>query len=174
MKEQPLRISFWVPVCLILTVFLSSCYPLKTPLQGGGSGFIREEFLDTRRLVILPFEGDETGEVLDTFFLTFRKAFPNIEVIDRRKLRGLFQQEDLHLGQLEDAVRKKIGKELDAEALVIGSVHYPSITRWLLQIKIVDAETGDILGRSLAEVDYMGAWGVREGCELAVQNLRPR
>ena len=174
MEQKLLGVMTWIVVCLALPGLFSSCYPLKTPLQGGGSGFIREEFLDTRRLVILPFEGDETGEVTDTFFIAFRKGFPGMEIIERKKVRGLFREGDIELGQLDDGIRKRIGRELGVQALVLGSVHYPSITRWLLQIKIVDAKTGDILGRSLAEVDYMGAWGVKEGCDLAVQNLRPR
>ena len=174
MGKKPLRVTMSVFVCLALTGLFSSCYPLKTPLQGGGSGFIREEFLDTRRLVILPFEGDETGEVTDTFFIAFRKGFPDMEIIERKKVRGLFREGDVELGHLDDGIRKRIGRELGVQALVLGSVHYPSITRWLLQIKIIDSKTGEIMGRSLAEVGFMGAWGVREGCELAVQNLQVR
>ncbi len=174
MERKPLRTPLWAVVCLILTALFSSCSAIKTPLQGGGSGFIREGFLEYRRLAILPFEGDETGEVSDTFSISFQKKFPDMEIIERRKLKGLFRQENLHQGQLDDEIRKKIGRELDAQAVVVGRVLYPSITRWLLQIKIIDVKTGEILGRSLAEVDFMGALGVREGCDLAVQNLRPR
>jgi hypothetical protein len=60
------------------------------------------------------------------------------------------------------------------QALVVGNVYYPSIVRWLLQVQIVDAETNEVLGRSLAEIDFMGAEGKKEGCKIAVQYLAPK
>jgi hypothetical protein len=53
----------------------------------------------------------------------------------------------------------------------MGDVYYPSILRWLLQVQIVDVETGDVMGRSFVEINYMGAEGVKEACKIAVQNL---
>jgi hypothetical protein len=55
----------------------------------------------------------------------------------------------------------------------VGNVYYPSIVRWLLQVQLVDAETNEVLGRSLAEIDFMGAEGAKEGCKIAVQYLTP-
>jgi hypothetical protein len=40
-----------------------------------------------------------------------------------------------------------------------------------LQVQIIDVETGEVLGRSLVEINYMGAEGVKEACKIAVQNL---
>jgi hypothetical protein len=160
--------------CLLSIILSSACSFIKTPLQSSGSGFVREEFLEYRSIAILPFEGDEDGEVSDAFSISFHKKFPDMEIIERRDLKGIFRRQDLQLGQLNEEVKKRISRELDAQAFIIGNVYYPSITRWLLQIKIIDAETGEILGRSLAEVDFMGDLGFKEGCELAVQNLQPR
>jgi len=55
----------------------------------------------------------------------------------------------------------------------MGNVYYPSIVRWLLQVQIVDVETNEVLGRSLAEIDFMGAGGRNEACKIAVQYLVP-
>ena len=173
-KRRWIKTLSCLSACLFSIILLSACSFVKTPLQSSGSGFVREGFIGYRRIAILPFEGDETGEVSDAFSVSFRKKFPDMEITGRREIKGVFRRQDLKLGQLNEEARAKIGRELNAQALVIGSIYYPSITRWLLQIIIVDTMTGEILGRSLAEVDYMGDLGFKEGCELAVQSLQPR
>jgi hypothetical protein len=90
---------------------------------------------------------------------------------ERKQLLGIFEEQDLYPGQLNEATRRKIGEVLGVQALIIGNVYYPSILRWLLQVQIIDVETGEVLGRSLVEINYMGAEGVKEACKIAVQNL---
>jgi hypothetical protein len=38
-------------------------------------------------------------------------------------------------------------------------------------VKIIDIETDIVMGRSLVEIDFMGAEGMKEACNLAVQML---
>ena len=172
-KRRKISTLLYFSACLSSMILLSSCSLVKTPLQSSGSGFVQDGFLKYQRIAILPFEGDETGEVTDAFSLSFRNKFNHMDIVGRKELRGIFRRQDLQLGQLSKDARTRIGREYDVDAFVIGSIYYPSISRWLLQIQIVDTMTGEILGRSLAEVDYMGDLGFKEGCELAVQNLRP-
>jgi hypothetical protein len=139
--------------------------------QWSGSGFIREEFLDYKKFALLPFKGDTEGEASDVFAQSFHKKFQQIALTERKQLLGIFEEQDLYPGQLNEATRRKIGEVLGVQALIIGNVYYPSILRWLLQVQIIDVETGEVLGRSLVEINYMGAEGVKEACKIAVQNL---
>jgi len=154
--------------------FLPACSLIESPLQGSGSGFVREEILEYRTVVILPFQGDETGEVSDAFALSFHKKFPDMDIFGGRKILKILGEHDPVSFQLDEKTRMKIGEEVGAQAIVVGSVYYPSITRWLLQIKIIDTKTGGALGHASAEVNFMGALGFEEGCDLAVRNLQPR
>jgi hypothetical protein len=43
--------------------------------------------------------------------------------------------------------------------------------RWLLQVQVIDVETGEVMGRSLVEIDYIGAERVKEACKIVVRNL---
>jgi hypothetical protein len=43
-----------------------------------------------------------------------------------------------------------------------------------LQIQIIDVETGEVIGRSLVEIDFVGARRMEEACRVAVQYLTPR
>ncbi len=96
-----------------------------------------------------------------------------MELIEPKQLLEVFRKEDLYPNRVSEATRKKIQETFGAQALVTGSVYYPSIARWLLQVQIVASGTNEVLGRSLAEIDYMGAEGVKEGCKVAIQYLTP-
>jgi hypothetical protein len=50
-------------------------------------------------------------------------------------------------------------------------VYYPSIFRWLLQIQVIDVESGEIVERSLVEMNYMGTEGVKQAFKIAAQHL---
>ena len=165
--------SFFI-LSIAITFSHTACSFIKSPPQGSGSGFVREEFLEYGAVVILPFQGDETGEVSDAFALTFHKRFPDMDIFGGKKILKILGEYDPGSFQLDEKTRMKIGEKVGAQAIVVGSVYYPSITRWLLQIKIIDTKTGGVLGHASAEINYMGAMGFEEGCDLAVRNLQPR
>jgi hypothetical protein len=142
--------------------------------QWSGSGFIRKEFLDYRRAAVLPFEGDTNGEVSSVFARTFHERFTQIELVGQGQLLKDFREQDLYSNQLNEAVRRKMGEVFGVQAIVAGNVYYPSIFRWLLQIQIIDVETGEVIGRSLVEIDFVGARRMEEACRVAVQYLTPR
>ena len=139
--------------------------------QWSGSGFIKKEFLDYKKVAALPFKGDTKGEVSDTFARSFHERFQQITLVDRKQLLGIFQEQDLYSDRLNKATERKIAEDFDVQALIAGDVYYPSILRWLLQVQIIDIETGEVMGRSLVEIDFMGGEGVNQACRIAVQNL---
>ncbi len=139
--------------------------------QWSGSGFIRKEFLGYRKVGVLPFKGDKEGEASDTFAESFHEKFPQIALVERKQIMRNFGEQDLYSDQLDEARRKEIGEAFDVQALIIGNVYYPSILRWLLQVQIIDVESGEVMGRSLVEIDFMGAEGMKRACEIAVQYL---
>ncbi len=155
-----------------VSALVASCTIFKVP-QWSGSGFLKKEFLETKKVAVLPFEGDTKGKVSDDFVQAFHEKFPEIELVEPKRILEVFRKEDLYPNQLSQATRRKIQELFGAQALVFGNVYYPTIVRWLLQVQIVDAETNDVLGRSLVEIDFMGAEGAKEGCHIAVQYLSP-
>jgi hypothetical protein len=156
-----------------LSIISTGCSSNGWVPQWSGSGFIRKEFLDYRRAAVLPFEGDAKGEVSNVFARAFQERFTKIELVGRGQLLKDFREQDLNSNQLNQAVRRKIGEVFGVQAIVAGSVYYPSILRWLLQIQIIDVETGEVIGRSLVEINFAGAERVEEACKIAVQYLTP-
>jgi hypothetical protein len=165
------RISL-VLVCV--SVIVASCSSTVKVLQWSGSGFLKKEFLGYKKIAVLPFEGDSKGETSDDFVQAFHERFPQMELVGPKRLLEVFREEDLYPNRVSEASRRKIQESLGVEAFVMGNVYYPSLVRWLLQVQIVDAQTNEVLGRSLAEIDFMGAEGAKEACKIAVQYLTPK
>lgn len=162
---------------LILGLFYFSIFATGCSFTGGvpqwsGNGFIRKELLEYKKIAVLPFKGDAKGEASDTFAKTFQEKFEPIGLVERKQVLEIFKERDLYPDQLSEVTRRKISEVLGVQALIMGNVYYPSILRWLLQVEIIDVETGEVTGRSMVEINYMGAEGVKEACRIAVQNLR--
>jgi hypothetical protein len=173
-RERAWRIHLCISLLLILMVSLTNCQFKQGVPQWSGSGFLRNDFLGYRSVAVLPFEGDDSREVTDAFIQSFRERFSQISIVDPKRIVEALRGQGLNPEQLDEAARRKIGRMLGAQALITGNAYYPSILRWLLQVVIVDTETGKVMGRSLVEVDYMGAMGVKEGTRLAVEKLTLR
>jgi TolB-like protein len=162
-----------------LGLFCSSIFATGCVFTGGlppssGSGFLRNELLEYKKIAVLPFKGDPKGEASDTFAQVFHKKFQTIVLVERKQVLGIFEEQSLYADQLREATRREIGKAFGVQAVIVGNVYYPSILRWLLQVQIIDVETGEVMGRSMVEINYAGAEGVKEACRIAVQNLGPR
>jgi hypothetical protein len=163
------RLALLSLLCSI--AFVTGCSLNQKVPQWSGSGFLRKEFVEYRRVAILPFNGDPTGEVSNTFALRFQDKFPKIATVDRKQLMEAFQNQELSTDRLDEATRAKLRQAFGVDSVIMGDVYYPSIIRWLLQVKIIDIETDVVMGRSLVEIDFMGAEGMKEACNLAVQML---
>ena len=161
-------------ICLGLvcaSLIVAGCSSTVRVPQWSGSGFLKKEFLGYKKVAVLPFEGDSKGETSEDFTRALHERFPQIELVESKQLLEVFRKEDLYPNRVNETTRRKIRESFGVQALVMGNVYYPSIVRWLLQVQIVDAETNEVLGRSLAEIDFMGAEGRKEACKIAVQYL---
>src|SRR4030042_247218 len=105
-------------VCISLCLFLSIVLSVMGCAQSGGSGFLRKEFLKYENMAVLPFEGDDTGEVAKAFARNFHERFPQISILGGRKFLDNPQEEKFNLNQLDDATRLKIGRR---EAFLVVS-----------------------------------------------------
>jgi len=156
-----------------VAVVVAGCSSMVKVPQWSGSGFLKKEFLEYKKVAVLPFEGDSKGKASEDFARAFHEKFPQMELVEPKQLLEVFRKEDLYPNRVDEATRRKIQERFGVQALAVGNVYYPSIVRWLLQVQIVDAKTNEVLGRSLAEIDYMGAEGMREACKISVQYLTP-
>jgi hypothetical protein len=170
-SEKDWRISLSIVLLLLSTALVESCQFKQGVPQWSGSGFLRKEFLEYRGVTIFPFEGDDSGEVTDAFVQSFRERFPQISIIGPQRVLEVLRSEGLNPERLDESTRAKISSKLGAQALITGNVYYPSIVRWLLQVVIFDTETGSIMGRSLVEINFMGAMGIKEGARFSVEKL---
>jgi len=158
----------WFFLILFIIVSATACS------QSGGSGFLRKEFLGYENVAILPFEGDDTGEMSRAFARDFQKRFPQISILGGRKFLDDPREEKFNLYQLDDVTRLKIGKRVGAQALITGAIYSPSILSWFLQVKIMDVETGRMMGRCTVEIDSLSATDIEEAARIAVEQLSPR
>jgi hypothetical protein len=158
-------IKKWIFLTLFIIVSVMAC------AQSGGSGFLRKEFLEYENVAILPFEGDDTGEISRAFARDFQKRFPQISILGGRRFLDDPREEKFNLYQLDDATRLKIGRRVGAQALITGAIYSPSILSWFLQVKIMDVETGRIMGRSTVEIHSLSATDIEEAAHLAVEKL---
>jgi TolB-like protein len=161
---------------LFIGLFFSSIIAAGCSFRGGvpqwsGSGFIKKEVLEHKKVAVLPFKGDTKGEASDAFAKSFHERFPQIELVGRERLLETSQEQDLYSERIDEATRRRIGEVFGVQSLILGDIFYPSILRWLLQIQVIDVETGGVIGRSFVEINYMGAEGVKEACKIAVKNL---
>jgi hypothetical protein len=144
---------------------VTGCY------QKSGSGFLRKEFSEYQNVAILPFEGDDTGEVAKAFGRNFHKRFPEISILGGRQFLDNPKEEKFDLNQMDDATRIKIGRRVGAQALITGSIYSPGLLSWYLQVKIIDTETGQVLGRSMVEMDSLFSTDIEIATRLAVEKL---
>jgi len=150
---------------LLIVFFITGC------AQQTGSGFLRKEFLEYKSVAILRFERDDSGEVSEAFASNFHERFPQISILAGRVFLDNFREEEFNPNQLNDERRLKIGKTIGAQALITGSIYSPNISSWFLQVKIIDTETGKMMGRSTVEINSLMATDIKEATRLAVEKL---
>jgi hypothetical protein len=158
-------------VCVSFCLLLWIVFSVMGCAESGGSGFLKKEFLKYENFAVLPFEGDDTGEVAKAFARNFQKRFPEISILGGRQFLDNPPEEKLNLYQLDDAMRLKIGRRVGAQALITGMIYSPGLLNWYLQVKIIDTETGEVLGRSMVQIDSLFATDMERATRLAVEKL---
>jgi len=158
-------------VCISLCLFLLVALCIMGCAQQSGSGFLRKEFLTYENIAVLPFEGDDSGEVAKAFAWNFHERFPQISILGGRQFLDNPQEKKFNLNQLDDATRLEIGRRVGAQALITGFIYSPSLLHWYLQVKIIDTETGQVLGRTMVEMDSLFSADIQKATRLAVEEL---
>ncbi len=158
-------------VCISLCLFLLIALSVMSCVQARGSGFLKKEFLEYENIAVLPFEGDDTREVAKAFAWSFHERFPQMSILGGRQFLDNSREEKFNLNQLDDATRSKIGRRIGAQALITGAIYSQSFLSWYLQVKIIDTETGQVLGRSMVEMDSLFSTDIEKAARLAVEKL---
>ena len=159
------RKSLLVLLTLFFILWATGCS------QRSGSGFLRKEFLEYKSVAVLRFEGDDSGEVSKAFVSHFQERFPQISILGGKVFLDNFKRERFDVNQLNEETRSKIGKTIGAQALITGTIYSPSISSWFLQVKIIDTETGKVMGRSMVEIDSLFSIDIEKAAHLAVEKL---
>jgi len=156
-----------VSICVVLmsVILTPGCAP-----QPGVQGlFTRHELLSRGRLAVLGL----TEEQEQLLMASYIRAFPLriITFVERYRLKDILGEQDLLKGRLDEKTRAKIKRILGVEALFLCT-YYDDETVGAggkkLRIRIVDSETGAILG----SVITIAGDNFLSHCEMAVQALK--
>ena len=150
---------------LMSVILISGCTP-QPSVQGL---FTRYELLSRGRLAVLGL----TEEQEQLLMASYVRAFPlrMITFVERYRLKDILGEQDLLKGRLNEKTRAKIKRILGVEALLLCT-YYDGDTEGVggkkLRIRIVDSETGAILGSviTIAGDDFLSH------SEMAVQALK--
>jgi TolB-like protein len=128
------------------------------------------------RIAVIPFESSNpylTGIAFsDCFTVRILREFPGVQVIERKDLMKILQEQKLALtGALRQEKFLKLGSILGVEAILTGSIQ----TLETLQsdggaisvtVKLMEVQTGKVLWADRRKISHSG-WFVREVPEVA-------
>jgi hypothetical protein len=142
--ESILRIS--QVIVLVGSAFLTGCSGNTRAL------FTKPELIAYQRLAVLGLEPEQE----QIFMACYIKTFPEkvITFIERGRLREVISEQDLLQGRLDENKRARIKKILGVEALIMCEYHSAQEGRGdrkKLRVRIVDTETGAIVGSVVTE-----------------------
>src|SRR4030042_1492293 len=99
---------------LSLMIIVTACsFKMGVP-QWSGSGFVRKELLEYKSVAVLPFEGDDSGEISNAFASNFHEKFPQISIVDRKRVLEVFRGRTLTPDRLDEKERLGTGNTLSA------------------------------------------------------------
>jgi hypothetical protein len=122
------------------------------PRRGGTQAlFTRPELLSRGRLAVLGLTPEQEQILMASYVKTF--SVQRITFVERNRLKDVISEQDLLEGRLDSNTRAKIKRILGVEALVMCS-YYDSTAGGggkKLRIRIVESETGAIIGSVMTE-----------------------
>lgn len=154
----------------VLFVFVSLIISTGcTPRPSVQALFTRHELLSRGRLAVIGL----TPEQEQIFMASYLRAFPLpiVTFVERYRLKDIIGEQDLLKGRLDDSTRAKIKRILGVEALILCTYYDDDAVGAggkKLRIRIVDSETGMILG----SVMTIAGDNFLNHCEMAVQALK--
>lgn len=111
-------------------------------------------------------------ETANGLIVFVENAFVNIgkvRVVDRQNIEKIMEEHKFQSSAITDeSTAVEIGKLSGADIIVMGSIHYVGNLHYL-NIKLINVETGEIIGSSIAEADSDSEF--LDMCNKAVYNL---
>jgi hypothetical protein len=128
--------------------FLAGCEPSTRAV------FTKPELLTYERLAVLGLDPEQEQIFMAAYFKTFISG--PITFVERGELAKIIGEQDLLQGRLNDKTRARIKQILGVEALILCEYSQDESrpgSAMKLRVRVVDSETGAIVGSVLTE-DY--------------------
>jgi TolB-like protein len=136
------RLLQFLFLLLIITLSLSSPLPAQIQIAIG-------EFLNESNIYYL----DQWEQTIPDLLQSKLSGSPNIVVLERRKLKAVLEEQALALSGLMDSTNaQKIGKMLQAEYIIFGSIHELA-GQYRIDASIVKVRTGQIQSEKVVSSD---------------------
>lgn len=133
---------------LVVLALLQGCGQRRSSVQ---ALFTRPELLSRGRLAVLGLTPEQEQLLMARYTKTF--SVQMVTFVERNRLKDLIGEQDLLAGRLNVDTRAKIKRILGVEALIMCS-YYDATTEGSgkkLRIRIVDSETGAIIGSVITQ-----------------------
>ena len=142
------------PSCGIFLLLLAGLATLGGCGQGRSSTqalFTRPELLSRGRLAVLGLTPEQEQLLMARYTKTF--SVQMVTFVERNRLGDLIGEQDLLAGRLNVDTRAKIKRILGVEALIMCAYYDATTSRGgkKLRIRIVDSETGAIIGSVMTQ-----------------------
>jgi TolB-like protein len=112
-----------------------------------------------RRIAVLPFQviggrGSSSGRIVSERLLAPLTAQGEVEVVERSMLDGVTHEQQLQMSGVSDARSvKELGKILNADALIMGTVISLRNDRVEINARLIDAESAKVLAAAETKTD---------------------
>ena len=144
-------LTFFCSICVFFLTgltFLSGCGSRNSSMEGL---FTRPELISRGRLAVLGLDPEQEQILMARYIKTF--AGQPITFVERKQLADVVGEQDLLFGRLNERTRAKIKQIFGVEALVMCEYYDAKAASGgkKLRIRIVDSETGVILGSVITQ-----------------------
>lgn len=141
-------------VAVALPVIMSLTGSLLTGCQTNTRAvFTKPELVAYERLAVLGLDPEQEQIFMAAYFKTFTSQ--PLTFVERGELAKIIGEQDLLRGRLNDSTRARIKQILGVEALILCEYYEdetrPGTRNMKLRVRVVDSETGAIVGSVLTE-----------------------
>jgi hypothetical protein len=162
---------------ILISLLLNGC------TGGNLRGFAKPEKIGkTTRIAVCPFAlGDAWSDYASDCAGWFFGMYSDLNIIERKELTKLFDEQDLFPGRLNDESRARIRQVFGVEALVLGNAYrtyrqfrndlgilVTTERKSFVMMRIVNSETGEIVANYYLR-GYKG--GLSDAVEKTVEKL---
>ncbi|UCD50746.1 MAG: hypothetical protein JSW27_24890 [Phycisphaerales bacterium] len=140
-------------IAVIVAAFIGLGAVLLTGCAGRAQAvFTKPELLTYERLAVIGLDAENEQIFMAAYIKTFISR--PVTFVERSRLAEIIGEQDLLQGRLDDRTRAKIKKILGVEALIMCEYYKDDDrpgSRMKLRVRVVDSETGAIVGSALTD-----------------------